>query len=259
VINQSNLISYQKHSRPSVFSLKCPKKGTEEYIIDGVSHKVQEGQVIITRPRQSIQTIIRSDKEEPVTGICLYISEDELKSTFDKHRMAIDFLDILAGTPIQTQGTPLHETLVRLFSSLDDASANNAFLSLSEALLKTSASISARLPSTNARKGQTQLELWRQLETARIYIHKNYQAPIKVVDMAKAAHLSVHHFSRTFSAFYAMTPKGYLNLVRRSAAKELLSNSKYSPEQVALLCGFDSKYYMNKCLSSHPSRISTFF
>jgi AraC-like DNA-binding protein len=70
------------------------------------------------------------------------------------------------------------------------------------------------------------------------FMSKNYRAQITVTDIAAAAHISEKYMRELFKNETGRSMKAYLTDLRLSAAKTLLSNSKYNVTEVANLSGF---------------------
>jgi len=87
----------------------------------------------------------------------------------------------------------------------------------------------------------TRRELYRRLGLAESYIHAFYKEPIRLKDMAAAAHLSPFHFLRLFKRVHAITPSVYLNRKRSLAAQRLIRRSTWTMIEIAEHVGFGSR------------------
>ena len=70
------------------------------------------------------------------------------------------------------------------------------------------------------------------------FMSKNYRSQISVNDIAEAAHISEKYMRELFKKETGRSMQAYLTDLRLSAAKTLLSNSKYNISEVANLSGF---------------------
>jgi len=70
------------------------------------------------------------------------------------------------------------------------------------------------------------------------YIHNNYEKPIRIADVAKAAFVSKVHISRIFSSEIGVTVAKYVAMVRTDVAKNKLLNTNQDIADIALSCGF---------------------
>ena len=83
------------------------------------------------------------------------------------------------------------------------------------------------------------------VQTARQFIHSNYQAPIGLDDIADAANASAHHLSRQFKTATGLPPIQYLLDLRMEAARELLLTDLKVAE-VSRLVGVEDPYYFSR-------------
>ncbi|MBY0548986.1 MAG: AraC family transcriptional regulator [Candidatus Obscuribacterales bacterium] len=100
----------------------------------------------------------------------------------------------------------------------------------------------ARVRSTQA-KGKFDS---RTLNLVVDYLKTNACEGISLTQLASLAHMSPHHFLRTFKASTGMTPHQYLINHRVALGKDLLYSSDFTIKQVAKMVGF--------CDAGHFSR-----
>ncbi len=81
------------------------------------------------------------------------------------------------------------------------------------------------------------------ISKAMYYMNQHYFEPITVEQIAAACGLSVSYLHKRFLQLVKMTPVAYLNRVRISAAKRLLSSTDDSTDVIAQKCGFASQTY----------------
>lgn len=74
--------------------------------------------------------------------------------------------------------------------------------------------------------------------SAKDYIEAHFAEPIQLEDIAAAASMSRYHLSRLFQREMGFSPHEYLIETRLRAAKNQLSDSDASVEQIAINCGF---------------------
>lgn len=70
------------------------------------------------------------------------------------------------------------------------------------------------------------------------YMNKYYSCNITISDICRAIFLSPGYFNRLFKNKIGMTPYKYLCVLRINKSKELLSESAFSIEEIARICGF---------------------
>lgn len=80
----------------------------------------------------------------------------------------------------------------------------------------------------------------RRLLRARDAIDRDYAAPLDVPALARVAHVSAAHFSRTFRRTFGETPHRYLQRRRIERAMALLRTTDAAVVEVALGVGFNS-------------------
>ena len=80
----------------------------------------------------------------------------------------------------------------------------------------------------------------RRLLRARDAMDRSYTEPLDVPTLARIAHVSPAHFSRTFRATFGETPHRYLQRRRVERAMFLLRESERSVTDVCLAVGFTS-------------------
>jgi AraC-like DNA-binding protein len=83
-------------------------------------------------------------------------------------------------------------------------------------------------------------ELNRRLLRARDAMDRSYTEPLDVPALARIAHVSPAHFSRTFRAAFGETPHRYLQRRRVERAMFLLRESERSVTDICMVVGFAS-------------------
>src|SRR5690606_9502338 len=68
---------------------------------------------------------------------------------------------------------------------------------LLERMLARHRQVIDRLGSVPVRRAATRREIFRRVSLATDFIHSNFDKPLMLSDMARAAHLSRHHFLRS--------------------------------------------------------------
>jgi AraC-like DNA-binding protein len=79
-----------------------------------------------------------------------------------------------------------------------------------------------------------------RLRQAKDRMDRDYAQPLDVPTLARAAHMSSGHFSRSFRAAYGETPYGYLMTRRIERAKALLRRGDLSVTEVCFAVGCTS-------------------
>jgi len=112
---------------------------------------------------------------------------------------------------------------------------------LLERMLAHHRHIVKRARSVPARRAATRREILRRISLATDFIHSNFEKPLMLQDMARAAFLSRHHFLRLFKHIHEVTPHEYLQRKRATVAARLLRGSELSVEEIVKQVGFDSR------------------
>jgi len=85
------------------------------------------------------------------------------------------------------------------------------------------------------------------LAPAMEFLLANYEDPaLSVEQAAEAANLSPTHLRRLFRQHRGITPGQYLRSLRLEKAKNLLTESNCSVQEIARACGFDDAYYFSR-------------
>jgi len=79
------------------------------------------------------------------------------------------------------------------------------------------------------------------------YIEINYFRKLTLQELASVAFVSPYHLLREFKKHTGFTPLVYTNLYRLSLAKQMLTASDLTIEQIALNTGYCSHSYFSKC------------
>ena len=106
----------------------------------------------------------------------------------------------------------------------------------------------ARAQSVPVRRAATRREILRRVSLATDFIHSNYDRPLMLGDMARAAFLSRHHFLRLFKHVQDVTPHEYLQRKRTTVAARLLRGSELAVEDIVKKVGFDSRSTLFRAL-----------
>ena len=85
-----------------------------------------------------------------------------------------------------------------------------------------------------------------QIAAALDYINKNYDKPIKAIELANICSMSETHFRRIFEEYINMSPMDYVNLIRIQRACDLMKKTNDSMDLVAVKCGFSTTSTFNR-------------
>ena len=85
------------------------------------------------------------------------------------------------------------------------------------------------------------------------YIQKNLYRHLYTEMIAENVYMSRSHFCKLFRKEMGQCPSDFINDLRLERAKQLLKDSEYSVEAIALACGFNSHSYFS---ASFKKRLS---
>jgi transcriptional regulator GlxA family with amidase domain len=89
-------------------------------------------------------------------------------------------------------------------------------------------------------RGVNAMPLARHLLRARDLVDSRYAEPLDLEALARAAHVSPRHFSRSFRETFGETPHRYLITRRIERARHLLRTTDMQVAKVCLAVGFNS-------------------
>lgn len=76
--------------------------------------------------------------------------------------------------------------------------------------------------------------------------NESFTSAISIKDYAAAHHMSVCCFIRSFRLYMGMTPMQYVTSLRITRAKELLSSTDYSIQEIGALVGYENPLYFSR-------------
>jgi len=85
-----------------------------------------------------------------------------------------------------------------------------------------------------------------RIQTAMAYAKENLDRPLSIDDLAKAACLSLRHFSRLFRSQTGKSPAKAIEALRLEAAKYMLEETSVSIKEVSNKCGFGDPERMRR-------------
>jgi len=100
-------------------------------------------------------------------------------------------------------------------------------------------------------KAKSVLQPFDEMREIITFVLRNYDQPIRVVELARRVNLSVSQLDRRFKKLYKMTPQGYILRVRIHSACRELSETSHTIAQIASRCGFYDQSYFNKQFRRH--------
>ncbi|MEE9385549.1 MAG: AraC family transcriptional regulator, partial [Nannocystaceae bacterium] len=83
-----------------------------------------------------------------------------------------------------------------------------------------------------------------RLEATLQHLRENFAEPLRLPEVARKAGFSVPAFSRVFKQATGTSFLSYLRTIRVSHAKQLLTTTPLTTEQIAQACGFQSQHHL---------------
>jgi AraC-like DNA-binding protein len=190
---------------------------------------------------QALTLLFRAGLPEEVLGALITPEDRMLDATEFSEAAAIPFLPHLQ--PHDRSVTPVLLFIRRHFDMghADPLWYEEQMTFLLERMLMRHRHVMERARRVPVRRSATRREILRRVNLATDFIHSNYDRPLMLDDMARAAFLSRHHFLRLFKHVHEITPHEYLQRKRTSVAARLLRDSELGVEEVVRQVGFDSR------------------
>lgn len=89
------------------------------------------------------------------------------------------------------------------------------------------------------------------VQQAQQYIDRHFTEPVRVQDLAESLYVSAGWLSHAFRREIGLSPRQYIQLMRLSAARELLLHEKVSVSEAARLCCFPDASSFIRCFHEH--------
>lgn len=245
---------YECYSAQPDLSLKCMFNGPGVYTTgDGGRFVVDDNAYLILNAQQPYSLI--KNGVMPVESFCVFYSS----------AWAQDILSSLTAPdlPLLDEPTPADNRSIDFFERLYpyshlvapylqalrtyvvNISASGLWVEeqlhgLLAGMIQTQWNVFKEAEQLPVARQSTRLELYRRLYRARDYIHATLAEPLSLADMAGAAHLSPHHFLRSFKQTFGLTPHAYLTKKRLEKAQFLLAQTVRPITEICFEVGFQS-------------------
>jgi AraC family transcriptional regulator len=246
-----------------LLSIKAAIGGAEDYFIDGRRITVDDDTYTIINGDRTYAS--RIEALRPVQSFSIFFdrrlpeqawqslsrAESTLDCPFEAEQPRVEFAEKLYE----------HDNLVspvlrRIRTAVDSGPVEDAWLDeqlllLLDRMLRLhdkKLRVEAIVPS---RKPATRKELLRRLSLGVDFMQTRYRDPVRLKDIADAAHLSPFHFLRVFKSVHRISPSDYVNRKRAMVALRLLRESNWTMDAVAEHVGFGSRTSLYRHLKAH--------
>ncbi len=233
-------------------SLRCVFNGRAQYIVEGATYLVDDSNYLIfdSKPYEmninsntEVETfclrIPESWKSEAIR--CLVTPADQLiDDPMGNHEPRVEFLDKLC--PHDTYVTPYILSIrnALLQGRVEDAWLEEQIRGLVVGMLQVQRDIYVEVANVPAVRNATRVELYKRLNRAKDYINACLNERLTLKEMAAVSALSPHHFLRTFTKMFGVTPHTYLTQKRLERAQWLLMRTMQPITTICFEVGFES-------------------
>jgi len=246
-----------------LLSIKAAIGGAEDYFIDGRRISVDDDTYAIMNCDRTYASRIQALR--PVQSFSIFFerslpaqawqslsrAESALDGPVDAERRPVEFAEKLYEHDDLVSPVLRHIRAAVDSGPVEDAWLDEQLLFLLGRMFRLhheKLRIEAAVPS---RKPATRKELLRRLGLGVDFMQTRYQDPVRLKDIAEAAHLSPFHFLRVFKSVHRISPSDYINRKRAMVALRLLRESTWTMSAVAEHVGFGSRTSLYRHLKAH--------
>ncbi|WEG72418.1 AraC family transcriptional regulator [Vagococcus intermedius] len=221
-------------------------KGKGEYLIDGRSYLVKQGDLLIFNSLVAHDEYLRQDKLVEtyccsITNICKKglrentLIPDNICPVFDtgKHFNRIKVLMSLLFDLLQDNDPINNQTVQSLFEVYLKYIEDNLFNHFTYF-------------NDNVSK-----DLMHQVKT---YLETHYNEKIALDSLAQLVNVSPYYLAHQFKKHYNCSPVNYLIKMRIGEAQTLLQNTKYSVTDIAFRVGFNNLSHFQTTFKKHTGK-----
>jgi AraC family transcriptional regulator len=234
-------------------SIKTMISGSATWETPGRRYVVRENTYLVLNDTQHYRMTI--DSHEKPTTFCVFFERGFVEevhramtspalSLLDKpsgkNGSRIEFREKLEGQPSSVLAATRSFYYAISNGSESSTGAEEAFLSVAEALLAEHTESHAIVDRIDAHRSATREELYKRVLRGRDFLLSSLDERVSLAAAARAACLSPYHFLRVFRDAFGSTPHQYLTQQRLGRARSLLGRGNRSVTEVCLNSGFQS-------------------
>jgi AraC family transcriptional regulator len=246
-----------------LLSIKAAIGGAEDYFLDGRRMTVDDDTFAIINADRTYSS--RIDALRPVQSFSIFFdrglptqawqslsrTQSALDCPADAGRYPVEFAERIYEHDNLVSPVLRHIRAAVDSGPVEDAWLDEQLLFLLGRMMRLhfrKLRVESAVPS---RKPGTRKELLRRLGLGVDFMQTRYREPLRLKDIAAAAHLSPFHFLRVFKSVYRISPSDYVNRKRATVALRLLQESNWTMNTVADHVGFGSRTSLYRHLKAH--------
>lgn len=237
----------------SRLSIRTVIKGSQYYKVGGNQHVINTNNFLLINQGQSYKTAFASKEQNEILIVAfkptfaesllhaLVTPEDQLlDNPFNSTQPILFFEKTYNNDPIISahintlMGVVNSDLAIRKESDLD-----SIYTAILTHLLYLHRKVNTELNKIDTVKRSTGVELYRRLSIAKDYMDAYACKKLPLEDIAKQACLSVHHFKRSFTSLFGVSPHKYLIQKRLEKAESLLLNTAMPVRDICTATGFE--------------------
>jgi AraC-like DNA-binding protein len=147
------------------------------------------------------------------------------------------------GQPVLQVG--LNETLVRLYTEILEL-VRTETIGFREVIASLSYQILAQVSAAEKERQFGSKEVADVVQRTQMYLVENIRNPVNVEQLAEELGVGYSWFRHRFRQYTGLSPTQYFIQLRLNRARELLSTTSYSIQQISEATGFQSQYYFSR-------------
>ncbi|MCI8957248.1 MAG: AraC family transcriptional regulator [Eubacterium sp.] len=204
------------------------------YQVGEKKYELQAGQGFLIEPE--VLTFYQADDTEPWTYLWVGFGGNRAKEYVSDIGLNSNQLSFQSEN-----GKELKQLVLKMLKN-NNSSSNNQYL-LQSILLEFFYVLTKDI-EIERKDEKTKESLY--VEQAVKYIRNNYSKPIKVADIASYVCVNRSYLYKMFEKSLEMSPQEFLSRFRISRAKELLTVTELSIEEIAISCGYSDALVFSK-------------
>lgn len=208
--------------------------GKGSYQVGEKKYELRAGQGFLIEPE--VLTFYQADDKDPWTYLWVGFGGERAKEYVSDIGLNSEQLSFQSE-----HGKELKQLVLKMLKN-NDISSNNQYL-LQSILLEFFYVLTKDI-KIKERDEKAKESLY--VEQAVNYIRNNYSKPIKVADIATHVCVNRSYLYKMFEKSLEMSPQEFLSRFRISRAKELLTVTELSIEEIAASCGYSDALVFSK-------------